>query len=65
MTYTHGIVMVFARTHDIDMDSWYLQGLMVETWTHGIDNTNGSALDSWYRIASPESHTYKCDATKY
>ena len=38
------------------MDSWYLQGLMVQRWTHGIDNTHGIDLDSWYRIGNPESH---------
>ena len=32
---------------------------MVWTWTHGIDNTHGIDLDSWYRIGTPESHTYK------
>ena len=26
---------------------------------HGIDNTNGIDLDTWYRIATPESHTYE------
>ena len=29
------------------------------TWTHAIDNTNGIDLDSWYRIVTPESHTYE------
>ena len=29
---------------------------MVKTWTHGIINTNGIDLDSWYRIGTPESH---------
>ena len=33
---------------------------MVYTWTHGTDNTNGINLNSWYRIGTPESHTYKC-----
>ena len=32
---------------------------MLYTWTHGIDNTNGIDLDSWYRIGTPESHTYE------
>ena len=32
---------------------------MVYTWTHGIDNTYGIEMDSWYRIATPESHRYK------
>ena len=31
---------------------------MVLTKTHGIDNTHGIDLDSWYRIGTPESHTY-------
>ena len=43
---THGIVLLLARTHGIDMDSWYRQGLMLMTWTHGIDNTHGIDLDS-------------------
>ena len=38
--------MIFTRTHGI-----YL--------THGIDNTHGIDLDSWYRIGTPESHTYE------
>ena len=64
-TLTHGI----DNTHDIDLDSrysnvickdsWYWQGLMLKTWTHGIDNTHGIDKDSWYRISSPESHTYE------
>ena len=41
------------------MDSWFWQRLMVYTWTYGIDNTHGIDLDSWYRIGTPESHTYK------
>ena len=32
---------------------------MVWTWIHGIDNTHGIDLDSWYRIGTPESHKYK------
>ena len=32
---------------------------MVKTWTHGIDNTYGIDLDSWYRIGAPESHKYE------
>ena len=32
---------------------------MVLTWTHGIDKAHGVDLDSWYRINTPESHTYK------
>ena len=32
---------------------------MVWTWTHGIDNTHGVELDLWYRIGTPESHTYE------
>ena len=34
---------------------------MVNTWTHGIDNTHGIDLDSWYRIGAPESDTYERD----
>ena len=45
------------RTHGIDMDSWYRYGIMVETWTHGID-IKGINLNSWYRIGTPESQTY-------
>ena len=32
---------------------------MVKTWNHGIDNTNGIDLDSWYGIGTPESHMYE------
>ena len=32
---------------------------MVQTWTHGIDNTHIIDLDSWYRIGAPESHKYE------
>ena len=32
---------------------------MVYTWTHGIDNTHGIDLDSWYRNGTPESLTYE------
>ena len=32
---------------------------MLKTWTHGIDNTHGIDLDSWYRIGALETHTYK------
>ena len=42
--------MDFTRTHAIDMDSWHIIGLMVQTWTHGIDNTHGIDLDTWYSI---------------
>ena len=48
--------MVLTRTHGDDKDSWYGQGLMVSTRTHGIDNTHGN---DWYRIGDPESHMYK------
>ena len=41
------------------MESLYRQGIMVDTWTHGIANTNGIDLNSWYKIGTPESHTYK------
>ena len=34
------------------MYSWYRHGLMVLTWTLRF------YLDSWYRIGTPESHTY-------
>ena len=51
--------MVLTRTHGIDMDSWYWQGLMVYAWTHSMDNTHGIDLDSWYSIGAPESHTYE------
>ena len=50
---------LLTRTHGIDMDSWYWQGLKVKTWPHGIDNTHGIDLDSWYRIGAPESHKYE------
>ena len=32
---------------------------MVCIYTHGIDNTHGIDLDSWYRIGTTESHTYE------
>ena len=32
---------------------------MVLTRTHGIDNTHDIELDSWYRIGTPDSHTYE------
>ena len=51
--------MVCTWAHGIDTDSWNWQGLMVQTWTHGIENTHGIDLYSWYRIGTPESHTYK------
>ena len=50
--------MLLARTHGIDIDSWYSQGLMLKTWTHAIENTHGIDCDS-YRIGTPESHTNK------
>ena len=56
--YRHGL-MVETWNHGIDMDSWYGHGIMVQTWTQGIDNNNGFDLNSWYRIGTPESHTYK------
>ena len=62
--------MDLTRTHGIDMDSWYRNRPMVQTWTHGIDmhswnrhgcidNTHGIDLDIWYSIGTPESHTYE------
>ena len=51
--------MVSKRTCGIDKDSWYRQGLMVQTRTHGIDKTHGIDSDSWYRIGTPESHNYE------
>ena len=45
-----------ARIHDIDMESWYIHGLLVYAWTHGIYKTHGMDLDSWYRIGTYESH---------
>ena len=63
---THGInmdswfrqgLMVQTWTHSIGKDSWYGHRLMV--LTHGTDNTLGIDLHSWYRISTPESHTYK------
>ena len=56
--YRHGL-MVETWNHGRDMDSCCRHGLLVNTWTLGIDNTNGIDLDSWYRIGTPESHTYK------
>ena len=38
------------------MDSCYWQGLILKTWTHGIDRTHSIDLNSWYRILAPESH---------
>ena len=32
---------------------------MVYTLTHGIDNTHGIDLDTWYSIGTTESHTYE------
>ena len=32
---------------------------MVYTRTNGINNTHGIDWDSWYRIGTPESHTYE------
>ena len=32
---------------------------MVQTWTHGIDNTNGINLDSFDSTGTPESHMYE------
>ena len=46
-------------THGLHMESWYWQGCMVQLKTHGIDNAHGIDLDSFYRIATPESHTYE------
>ena len=40
------------------MASWYRHGIMVLTWTQGVDNTNGIDLNAWYRIGTPESQTY-------
>ena len=31
------------------MDAWYCQGLLVKTWTHGIDMDIDIDIDSWYR----------------
>ena len=47
--YRHGLI-VKKWTHGIDIDPWYLQGLMV--WTYGIDNTHGIDLNSWYSIGT-------------
>ena len=41
------------------MYSRYWKGLMVYTWTHGIENTNGIKLDSQYGISTPYLHMYK------
>ena len=41
------------------MDPWYRHGLMVFAKTHGIDNTHGIDLNSWYNIGTPKSHTYE------
>ena len=35
--------MDLKKTHGIEIDSWYIIRLMVQTWTHGLD------MDSWYR----------------
>ena len=35
--------MDLTRTHCIDMDSWYRNAVIVQTWTHGMD------IESWYR----------------
>ena len=40
----HGIVMLLARTQGIGLDSWYPHVIMVNTLTHGIDNTYGRTL---------------------
>ena len=32
---------------------------MVKKRTHGVDNTHGIDLDSWYKTGTPESHMYK------
>ena len=32
---------------------------MVKTMTHGMDNTHGIDLDSWYSIGTPESQMYE------
>ena len=34
--------MDLKKTHGIEIDSWYIIRLMVQTWTHGIGK------DSWY-----------------
>ena len=34
--------MELTRTHGIDRDSWYRHGLMVLTWTLGMD------MDLWF-----------------
>ena len=36
--------MLFSWIHGVDIDSWYWQGLMVWTWTNGIDSTHGIDL---------------------
>ena len=51
--------MILTRTPGIKKDSWYRQGLMVWTKTHGIDNTHVIGLDSCYRFGTPESRKYE------
>ena len=51
--------MVYTWTHGIDKGSGQRQGLMVWKRTHGIDKTDDIDLDSWYRVGTPESQTYK------
>ena len=36
--------MVWTWTHTIGMNSWYIHGLTVKTWTHGTDNSHGLRL---------------------
>ena len=43
-------LMVHTWTHGIDMDAWYRHGLVVLANTHGMDNTYGIDLKSWYSI---------------
>ena len=55
----------YRHGYDIDIDFRYRHGLMVSTWTHGINMdswywlTIGIDSDSWYIIDTPESHTYE------
>ena len=39
------------------MDSLCKHGLLVYTWTHGIDIIHGIESDSWYSIGTNGSHT--------
>ena len=32
---------------------------MLQTWTHGIDNTHGIGLDSWYSYVIGKDSCYK------